>query len=494
MRTLKTRFQTTLSSRRAHLSLFISLALITLVWVGLEFDSRFRVGSGQPAHAQPLPPALVPVSDLTVQSTLSQAKWVQGEDGQLYLNLAIQPPALPISTGHQAPTDIVVVLDRSPSMLAANRFPYAKTAVRELLNQLGAEDRLGLIGFDRKATVYAGLTAVTPTERQRLTQLVQQMTVGSATNIGAGLQRAQALLTQQPTPRLKKIILLSDGETNTGITDPAHLAQLASMISAEDIVVSTIGLGLGFNEALMAALADHGMGHYAYLEQVNTLGHILAQELSTTRLLYAERSTIHLHLNPGVTLQDAAGYPVDSIDNNPAQLQIKTGQLLWGQRKNLMLTLHIPTQSNGDFTLGTLDWHFSHNGTDQQAKIDAEYLSYAVIEPEKKQEAIASIRPSVYRESWLKNNFGRMRQQVSQWVKAGNKGKAEAVINDYRRQVGEAEAASGLSMSSPKLETSLQQVKDELDDAFRGDTAERAVKQNRLSKKQQELSRKEQRQ
>lgn len=245
----------TLTSARTQAVLFAGLVAITVLLVAWHTPWNAWLRSG-PKLAYAKPPKAISTSDVTLYAELSQTKLVQGQDGTVYVNLGIQAP-LPLNVMqagsepvNRLPIDMVVVLDRSPSMMAANKWPYAKTAVLALLQRLGPSDRIGLIGFDRLATVYAELTAVTPRARQHLQRLVQGMQVGSATNISAGLERAKGMLTQQPSERVKKMILLSDGETNTGITDPLALAQMASDISDQKIVLSTIGMGLGFNEAL----------------------------------------------------------------------------------------------------------------------------------------------------------------------------------------------------------------------------------------------------
>ena len=65
-------------------------------------------------------------------------------------------------------SDIVVVLDRSGSMAADNRLPYAKEAVRRLVRQLQADDRFALITFDSVAVVDTELTPVTDAVRERI--------------------------------------------------------------------------------------------------------------------------------------------------------------------------------------------------------------------------------------------------------------------------------------------------------------------------------------
>lgn len=486
-----------LASGRAQAVIFIGLVAVTACFVTLHaFWGDWLRSGPKLAYAKPL--KATTTSDVTIHAELSQTKLIQGQGGT-YVNLGIQSPApihvrraesQPVS---RSPMDMVVVLDRSPSMLAANKWPYAKTAVLALLQRLGPTDRIGLIGFDRSAKVYAELTAVTPQARQYLQGLVQRMQVGSATNIGAGLQRAREMLTPQSAERVKKIMLLSDGETNTGITNPLALAKMASEISDRHVVLSTIGMGLGFNEALMAALADHGMGHYAYLEHLDTLGDILAKDLEETRSLYAERNELDVQLQAGVKLLDAAGYPIERVRPAENRFRIKTGQLLWGAHKPLMLTLHTPTTASGAFDLGHITLHVHTNGAEKKTAVRHDQLAYAVVSPDQKQEATASIRSDVYRKSWLQNNLGRMRKEVASWIKAGDRPKAQAAIDDYRRQLSAAEAQSGMRIKDQAVEQDIVRMEAELEDAFRGSDTEQDEKQNRLSKRMQYKSREEQR-
>ena len=86
--------------------------------------------------------------------------------------------------------------------------------------------------------------------------------------MGAGLNAALNLLHNSHSDSARKILLLADGQANQGITNPEQLAQMAARATHYGAVLSTIGMGLGFNESLMAKLADHGMGHYSYLEDL----------------------------------------------------------------------------------------------------------------------------------------------------------------------------------------------------------------------------------
>src|SRR5262249_5058874 len=162
------------------------------------------------------------------------------------------------------------------------------------------EDRFALITFDSVAVVDTELTSVTDAAREGIVRRVNALQPGSSTNISDGLLKARALLQGSAGERSRPIILLSDGGAHTGIVDPKELAKIAMSFTEHRAVLSTIGMGLGFNEALMAALADYGMGHYAYLEHLERLGEILEQDMSDTRQVFASASSLEIICGDGV--------------------------------------------------------------------------------------------------------------------------------------------------------------------------------------------------
>ncbi|HAR64693.1 MAG TPA: hypothetical protein DCR55_00545 [Lentisphaeria bacterium] len=50
---------------------------------------------------------------------------------------------------------------------------------------------------------------------------------------------------------INRVVLLSDGQANQDPSSPAELGELDHSLIKEGITVSTIGLGLGYNEDLM---------------------------------------------------------------------------------------------------------------------------------------------------------------------------------------------------------------------------------------------------
>ena len=350
----------------------------------------------------------------------------------MYLDLRITTPAATLSPARVKASDIVVVLDRSGSMAAENRLPYAKEAIRRLVQRLSADDRFALITFDSVAVVDTELTPVTDTVRERIVRRVQAIHPGSSTNISDGLLKARALLPGNVGERHRKVILLSDGEANMGIVDPKALAKIAASFPEHSAVLSTIGMGLGFNETLMAALADYGMGHYAYLEHLAKLGEILEQDMANTRQVFASASSLELTVGDGVTVTDVGGYPLD-LTSQPGTARVATGQLLGGARKHFVVTMTVPTDRVDEISLGNIKLHYTTSQGTQSIALPRENLRIAVLEPARRDEAVASVRRDLVQQLWEGNNLGRLQKDYSHWLRSGEKQKAQQAISDYRQ-------------------------------------------------------------
>ena len=67
------------------------------------------------------------------------------------------------------------------------------------------------------------------------------------------------------------------------------------------------------------------------------------------------------------------------------------------------------------------------------------------------------------------------------------------MIADYRTKLRDAEAQSGLALSTKELEADIVQMEDTLEETFRGTPAEQSVKRSRAAKSMQYQGRAEQR-
>lgn len=469
-------------SPRATFILFMTLIASTVV--AILIPQLARSGSTkQPLPTLPLTSTNHDPHGVQLAATLLQSKFIQGDNGTVYLDLTLTAPALSSPSTAYRPSDIIVVLDRSGSMAAENKLPYAKEAVRSVVERLRQDDRFALVTFDTRATVSFPLTQVTGAVREQLAGQLQRMQPGDSTNISDGLLKAQGLFKSNPGERSRRVILLSDGEANQGIIDPKGLEKIAASFGQHGAVLSTIGMGLGFNETLMASLADYGMGHYAYLEHLAALGDILQKDLQEAQQVYASASGLAITLGEGVSIVDASGYPLD-MTSQPGTVRIVTGQLLSGSQKRLVITMQVPTAQLGNVPLGTVTLHYTANNNDSSITLPSDTLRVAILEPARRDEAVASIDQELYRQVWQGHNFGRMQKNFSQWLRSGDKKKAEEALATYRDELQQAETASGIPLQSPATSEKLSTMEQDMHEAFTGSASQQEAKRNRAAKDQ----------
>jgi Ca-activated chloride channel family protein len=301
--------------------------------------------------------------------------------------------------------------------------------------------------------------------------------------MGAGLNAALSLLETNQTHRARKILLLSDGQANQGVTNPELLGQMASRATQYGAVLSSIGMGLGFNETLMAKLADYGMGHYSYLEDLSGLGSILARDLNDTRNIYANSSTLEIKLGDGVQLIDAGGYPI--THSSSSTIRVSTGQMLSNTQKHFVMTFRVPNRNIGSVSLADMQLNYQTQGQNMSKKINQQLLNVSVVAPENREQALQSIDKDVYQNSWLTNNFGIMQKKLSKWMREGKKEKAKQEIVEYRKKMAAAGVSSNMALASPEVKNKLNEMEDQVDQAFMGSLLDQQVKRNRAAKSMQ---------
>jgi len=94
--------------------------------------------------------------------------------------------------------------------------------------------------------------------------------------------------------RVNRVILISDGITNVGPSSPEALGNLGASLGKEGISVTTIGLGVGYNEDLMTKLAMYSDGNHAFAETPQDLARIFDHEFNDILSVVAQDVTIKI--------------------------------------------------------------------------------------------------------------------------------------------------------------------------------------------------------
>jgi Ca-activated chloride channel family protein len=394
-----------------------------------------------------------------------------GSDGRLALELGIAAPAS--SSAHSLPTDVVVVLDRSGSM-NGEKLEHARAAIHSLVAGLRSEDRFALVSYAHQARTDFPLEHATSERKAGWSRGAASIAAHGGTNLSAGLDRALALVDgARQHGRAARVLLLSDGLANEGDTSRDGLRDRASRAAHGEYILSTIGVGLEFDEELLALLADAGTGNYHYLESARGLDHIFAVEFASARETVAEGLRVVLDLPDGADVLDAAGYP---LERSGSEVSFRPGALFSGQNRRIGVSLRVPTNAGERHVLRGIRLEFRAAGERHTITLDE---PFAIAVTKQEEEYLASVDRQGWARSVVIDDYNALRKRVSRAVARGNKEEAKREISRFATEVG----AANQILAVPEVGEQLQELEAlgaEVDDSFAGSDA--AKKQRSLGK------------
>ena len=243
---------------------------------------------------------------------------------------------------HRAPMNISVVLDRSGSMGDEGKIEHAKAALYALIDQLQSEDILSIVIYDDDVEVLRDAHRV-GTQREELRRLVGTVYPRGSTNLGGGMMEGLRQVERNVSREyVNRVILLSDGLANRGITDPGQLSAIARRYRGKSISLTTMGVGLAYNENLMVSLSESGGGNYYFIESSHGLAAMMQKELQMLSSVLAQNASIELTLGRGVTVTDVIGAEFRTMGN---KVLIPVGDLYVSECRELTVTVQVPEGS-----------------------------------------------------------------------------------------------------------------------------------------------------
>jgi Ca-activated chloride channel family protein len=152
--------------------------------------------------------------------------------------------------------------------------------------------------------------------------------------------------------RINRVILLSDGLANQGITSPHELNRIARQYRQDGVSLTAMGLGLDYNENLMVGLAENGGGNYYFIEHPNQMAHILSKEFDMMSSVVCRNAVIELRVQGGTRVKDVIG---SSWTQNGERVLVQLGDLMNDEQRELTVELDVP-RGSGSLTIaeGTL--------------------------------------------------------------------------------------------------------------------------------------------
>ncbi|MGD9924613.1 MAG: hypothetical protein AB7V13_24670, partial [Pseudorhodoplanes sp.] len=173
-----------------------------------------------------------------------------------------------------------------------------------------------------------------------------------------------------------RVVLLSDGQANQGITDVATLGRHAAVLQRRGISTSTVGIGEDYDPTLLQAIASEGGGRLHDAELPAEIIEVLLGELRESRAVAAEGVAITIVLPPGVSAT-SMGFAPHEFETGV--LKVMLGAMVDGQKRQSVIRLTLPAAAPGDSLAFTIGAAGRTPGTDIAIAATTEPLSLQLV-------------------------------------------------------------------------------------------------------------------
>jgi anti-anti-sigma factor len=353
-------------------------------------------------------------------------------------------PSAPGSTS-RPPIHLALVVDRSSSM-EGEKLTLTKKAAVYFMNWLTRRDYLSVVTYNESVDLLVPHTPLT--EKRATAARIESIEADGTTNLSGGWLRALSDLEAHRTPgHLYRVLLMTDGLANAGLTDPARLRDVAAAYRKKDIATTTLGFGLDFDEKLLKGIADAGGGRYHFVKEPEELAAAFQEEFGELAAIVAQNLELHVGTEETVRLTEVlSDVQVERTDRSALA---RFGDVRAGDVRHLLFRLRVATPSAAvgakpllaqlasrcDALLGTI-------GLETQSAT----LRLPVVEPEKYSSEM--LDSEVRREVWLAE-VARMKLIVAQQLEQGD---TETPVHDLREKVKTGRKLPGIESAPFILE------------------------------------------
>ena len=236
------------------------------------------------------------------------------------------------------PLNLSLVIDRSGSMGGA-KIDYTRQAAQFLVQNLSARDTLSIVLYNESVE-----TLLMPEKVKRkdvINQRIGGIKARGTTNLSSGwLEGCNLVAKNLENDVMNRVILMSDGLANRGVTSTEKLVNMARQKFGEQISTTTMGLGSDFNEDLLIEMANAGGGAYYFIESPEVAPTIFQEELSGLLNVIGQNLTISIEPTESLkVVHQLNAYPMSTDGKH---MTFRLGDIFGEEVKALMLEFTIP--------------------------------------------------------------------------------------------------------------------------------------------------------
>ena len=340
----------------------IAVVVVLLLAAALIFSKK-QGGGEEPETPEPVtvvtpdpeeqPPVAdgQPVTSATIDGTLKMAGAIShgyleaGNPQEIYASFDIE--AINHEGDSRPPLNLALVIDRSGSM-SGDKIVHAREAARRLVNTLNASDRLAIVSYGSDVSTDISSRQVTEANRQAMLAAIDRIEVSGGTNLSGGYERGLAEVVRSKDDKtINRVLLMSDGNANIGITHIPDLERLSRGGLQQGVSLTSMGVGLDYNEDLMTRMANEGAGNYYFIERGEAIASMFEAEMKGLTSVVARNTAVVVTLGEGVELVEVYGFPYRRQGD---RVMIALAEFFSEQKKSVLAKLRATPRADGTTT------------------------------------------------------------------------------------------------------------------------------------------------
>ncbi len=277
---------------------------------------------------------------VNLEVSVSNPFLIANQEQSIFLKVGLT--GLDLGEERRTPANVSIVLDRSGSM-DGEKMARAKEAASIAISMLDDRDIVSIVTYSDTVSVLVPATRVS--DRNYIQSRIETVFADGSTALFAGVSKgADEVSKFLEQNSVNRVILLSDGLANIGPDSPRALGSLGESLKRSGVSVTTIGLGLGYNEDLMVQLAQQSDGNHAFVENYNDLTRIFRYEFQDILSVVAQDVKIEINCPEGIVPLRILGRDAEIIGN---KVYTSISQIYSNQEKYLLVELTVPSSQAG---------------------------------------------------------------------------------------------------------------------------------------------------
>ena len=344
------------------------------------------------------------------------------------------------------PVNISLVVDKSGSMEGDDRIEALKTALLKYVSKLRKTDIVSLVVFDDNSTVV--VPAQVMGDGAYMKDMIEDIKAGGGTDIYKGLVDGYEQVLKNFLPKgTNRVILLTDGY---GITPTEVIVAKSKEYNAKGVELSAVGVGEGYNQAMLTLLATAGGGLLNFSGQAKDIDKVFQKELSSVLSPCAKDVSVEISYNDKIIFKQLYGFPFQKQEDNIVKMKLDN---IYSGLNTLALVKFDLNQANSEIEKSPVIVrmkYFDYKKKKEVALEEKAYLKWSpatgqlelILEAQhKKLYAIAILNQSlkVMAEAFAKNDYKGAKAAVQSTIDQVKKLYPESKEEDVQKLVSTAE-------------------------------------------------------